>query len=943
MVNQANSNSANAQQKILLSADGEVSKKDIRLIKQRFLNLHKLRLSRVKESISPRQHIFLDLLPLLFHVNHPILPGYISSLVPAGIPDYSPSKQVLTRAKTLGKGFLFRKRALRIYPIEGIYLMGSVGSIAHSSKSDLDIWLCHSPHLSDQAIESLQTKASAIEKWADSFDLEVHFFLIDSEKFRQGASTPMSSESSGSTQHKLLLEEFYRTALYIAGRYPAWWLVPPAEERNYTEFLNHLITLRFIDPKEIIDFGGLEEVPAREFLGASLWHLYKAIDSPYKSLLKLYLMETYVEQYPNSHWASLKMKKAIYDGQVDANSLDAYVILYRLIEQHFLDNNHPERLDLMRYCFYNKVNESRQLSRGGSDWRNEALNQIVNEWGQLEGFLQDQMQARIQDIHQIQEERQRLTRELTYSYRLLTRFAHDHVQLKVEDDEELRLLGRKLRASLEKRPGKIDRVTTRQGRIKIEPTLQIKQIPMSTQEGWAMYKQDANGSNVLLRRAYCVLDILTWALDMGIVDNKTAFALDPGTSHIDSREIQQGLRDIRQFLQRIRSEESTLDAFRDSPYITHASVILNSGLDPLSELSQQGAHLTSERSDSLSFGSKRKNLIHTLDVLYCNSWKEVVVQRFKGIEGLLECMGMLIEASIKSGTKKPPIIDFNCYTSARASSISHRINSLFEQATKAFRRFNPDCSPRFVLQAERMHYVLQMRAEGMHFWCAEDAESLQAELAMAQPTYSPVLFDEHALTDSPLPVIYRLNKPDRVQIFYSIQGNLGQIFLLDERGSLHARTLNCNQESLLLAPYSEIIESSEIHRQLLQGEAATVPSMVEYYALARSGQQWSTQSLQPMKPSIFQRMEVRILYDEQSASNVLYCNDREFSSMEYGADVFTAAAQFIREQRQSKNNYPVYITDIDVPPSVMGAESADQLQTIHYVEYKQKIENRLNV
>jgi adenylate cyclase class 1 len=58
----------------------------------------------------------------------------------------------------------------------------------------------------------------------------------------------------------------------------------------------------------VIDFGGLENVPAEEFLGASFWHLYKAIDSPYKSLLKLMLMESYVDQYPHSRWSALLMK-----------------------------------------------------------------------------------------------------------------------------------------------------------------------------------------------------------------------------------------------------------------------------------------------------------------------------------------------------------------------------------------------------------------------------------------------------------------------------------------------------------------------------------------------------------------------------------------------------------------------------------------------------------
>jgi adenylate cyclase class 1 len=76
----------------LVSADGDISKKDLRLVKQRFLNLHKLKMQRALEAVTPRQKIFLELLPLLFHVNHPVLPGYVSSKAPAGIADYYPSK-----------------------------------------------------------------------------------------------------------------------------------------------------------------------------------------------------------------------------------------------------------------------------------------------------------------------------------------------------------------------------------------------------------------------------------------------------------------------------------------------------------------------------------------------------------------------------------------------------------------------------------------------------------------------------------------------------------------------------------------------------------------------------------------------------------------------------------------------------------------------------------
>ena len=86
----------------LLDENGDISKKDLGLVKQRFLNLHKLKMQRAMDAITPRQKIFLEILPLLFHVNHPVLPGYISSKAPAGIADYSPSKLSIDKAKKIG-------------------------------------------------------------------------------------------------------------------------------------------------------------------------------------------------------------------------------------------------------------------------------------------------------------------------------------------------------------------------------------------------------------------------------------------------------------------------------------------------------------------------------------------------------------------------------------------------------------------------------------------------------------------------------------------------------------------------------------------------------------------------------------------------------------------------------------------------------------------------
>jgi adenylate cyclase class 1 len=53
-------------------------------------------------------------------------------------------------------------------------------------------------------------------------------------------------------------------------------------------------------------------------------------------------------------------------------------------------------------------------------------------------------------------------------------------------------------------------------------------------------------------------------------------------------------------------------------------------------------------------------------------------------------------------------------------------------------------------------------------------------------------------------------------------------------------------------------------------------------------------------------------------------------------------ARYVMSRRTSGQTYPIYITDIDLARGLLGVEAVQGLQTVHFLNYKKRIEARLN-
>ena len=90
---------------------------------------------------------------------------------------------------------------------------------------------------------------------------------MDETRFRTNQSEEMTGDNCGSSQHLLLLDEFYRSAVRIAGQRLLWQIVPPEMEECYDEYVEKICSSGHIDCSQWMDFGQLHHIPA----GKVLW------------------------------------------------------------------------------------------------------------------------------------------------------------------------------------------------------------------------------------------------------------------------------------------------------------------------------------------------------------------------------------------------------------------------------------------------------------------------------------------------------------------------------------------------------------------------------------------------------------------------------------------------------------------------------------------------
>lgn len=620
------------------------------------------------QTMSPLARQTFELVPLLLHFNHPLLPGFIAEETPCGISVFSPEALQLNM---LDQFFGCHPDNPQQTHIWGLYSMGSTASMGQSSESDLDIWVCHGDQLTIAQRALLQNKCSAISDWAAKRNVELNFFLVEENQFKGGAISELSADNCGSAQHLLLLDEFYRTALRIAGKYLVWYAVPADLPIPYDEFVRQQQENGVFDEEHWLDLGGLDKIPAEEYFGSGLWQLYKGIDSPYKAALKLVLMESYSADYPHTRLLACEAKARFQNSDQFDHHIDPYFMMLQRVTEYLTRIHDEKRLDLVRRCFYLKNNESFSLPNllGHHDWPRQVMKKLVRQWQWDDDRLRYLNKRQIWGVVEVKAVYNELLDALMLSYRNLIHFARLNDISESINAEDIGILSRKLYAAFESLPGKVTLINPQISPNMAELDLSFVQViaGSANAKGWYLYRKPLNrrmmvGEKVLGHSPY-ISKLVAWGYFNQLLVSDTQLHLKRKTGHLSESKLYEFTDDLRHAFPVQVPPASNLALTRPCE-INHLGIFLNLEHDPTADWAGQVIEFDAVDPNVFAFGDEGGTpqcLIGSIDLVYRNSWHEVRTLHFSGQDAVTDSL-VTILSKMHRDANPPEHIDVFCYS-----------------------------------------------------------------------------------------------------------------------------------------------------------------------------------------------------------------------------------------------------------------------------------------
>jgi adenylate cyclase class 1 len=367
-------------------------------------------------------------------------------------------------------------------------------------------------------------------------------------------------------------------------------------------------------------------------------------------------------------------------------------------------------------------------------------------------------------------------------------------------------------------------------------------------------------------------------------------------------------------------------------------IVVNLGHEPFADNARKGVHLASSRSDPLSYGDSKLNTVKQMDLIYTSAWGEVTCYSRSGHSAVGEALQRyLTELSVHGSDYPEP--KFFGFSEHSGSLATERVKALFSNARQLVTD-NAGHLIKLVYAAGPGFVLLERSGVNIQVQWLKNRQELVERISQPPPGPTVTQIDPLAGGIGDLALMAELNQFGAIQLFIHIDGRVTHLHVMDEGGAYMTQRTETYELQSLLQHLHLFVDNITRKLRIAGPDNQDIP--VTYYQLLHGNSgEWQSREVELNVDGKEPVTDIHVLATPSSSGNQalsIMFNGEDFSSLKLGASLYQRVALEVLSHRRKRENYPVFITDVELE---QPATSATPLQSIHYFKYKKSIEERL--
>lgn len=858
--------------------------------------------NRLLHRFRPEHRNNIRSIPLFFHVNLNLLPGYVNDNVPHTVYDYLPDAEVIDNARLYNSKFDYDiNTPLQDHSIEAIYIQDNLKT------GRFILWIIYHPGLTALSIELLKEKTSIICKWLESMQIRLIYHVVTSSEM------PLiywgTKYESLRPDKSIFLDDFYSESILLAGKFPAWWLIPPDKENQYDQLINDREANGSEKLNNAINFGSIANTREQDYLAAAIINLINIQSCPEESWLNILDLCHKLNHFPSLNCTSYRIKKHTYDNST--NNIQYQDIYCNTINETIDAIYGREKSILITRILKLIASQHKTGSISANIYRNLLSSRPNNDSKYVyDGKSRYEYIAATENIFM-------LIREAFEWFIRKTNKINSNL---IPFESVLYTLTNNL----------LRRISTKDNYIPVTNIHSIlstrlydicfKHNTQDHKDNWSLIIIDNALNEIEIRQDENPVALAAWGVFNRIIDNKTRISVNCPYMSIKQTLIADISSILLNHLSKFLTQDISLQTLISPESPVNDILIINAP-------SQKHSH--------------SKNKIHIYRFCITN-FGEIIYSEYTNPDGFMKfvCESLSTDLNISNNPHNISIYSTNNGAGyAFAIEARHIYDKVCKFAFKSKLKFTHFIDTSFgnyyaITKYEKTltpHYPIKNTLPEEHFQNTDDIILMN--------------FSDDIQDSKVLNYVYKNNIYGYIQVFYLIQEHNAHIYILDEKGIIIRFSQPFYERQIFINQWIMFLYNTRNRIKSLTGNVTNLPN-IEICELTYRYNNYLVKthlnSSSIPKDSRYFDLKVAIHEESGNKSITLKCEDIIFTSEIHGNNIYIKLRDYLSKHFKSGLNNPIYLTDIEVPLSRLNIETPKETNIRYYIKYKINIERRLN-